>query len=262
MSAHVDYLRLATFDFPAHQYASANIMESYPGGWEQAGWLQYRGWKKEQIFVGRANQEDKLHGIIQISGMQSNQLFPNMQQLDKHYCTRLDVQMTIPMPENLKLKKVHKNLGKRISTLISSESNDTLYVGNRKSDIFTRLYQKPLDRMYLRLEFELKGQRSRAAWLALLAGATVDEIFKYYFERSKLPDAVKKHFDLADIGETDKAMRAEILKDSQKKLAWIQSIDSAIMQAMNDHDIGQEVKHIVNAWALVARNIDRMNEED
>jgi len=262
MNAHLDYIRLASFEFSAHQDATAELMLFTPGGWTFGSWLQYKGWKKESIFVGRGEQNKKRHGILQVSGRQSQEMLEFLLQHEKHYCTRMDIQMTIPMPAGVYLTKIHKNLGKKVSTLISSESNDTLYVGNRSSDIFTRLYEKVLDRKYLRLEFELKGQRSRAAWLALLAGASVGEIFKYYYEKSILPAGVKKHYDVSGIDDTDKAMRAEVVKEAQKKLAWIQSIDGAIMKAIFDHDIGEEVRHIVQTWAAVSCNVDKLRDED
>ena len=100
-------------------------------------------------------------------------------ELPHWYATRVDVQITIPQPK-ISLEKIHKSLGKKKTTLISSEANQTLYVGARTSDVFTRLYEKPLDKMYLRLEFEIKGGSARAVWESIRGGTTIGQIFNYY----------------------------------------------------------------------------------
>ena len=262
MTAHLDYIRLATWGDSDQQIATAEIMEENPGDWEFSKWLQYSGWRKEQIFVGRGEQKGQRHGIIQISGRQAQDKLALMMRNVDHYCTRIDFQVTIPMPPDVSLTKVHKSLGKKISTLISSEMNDTLYIGNRTSDIFTRCYVKPLGQLWLRLEFELKGERSRAAWRALLAGENPDRIFKYYLEKSQLPNVVKKHFLDPDVDATDKAMREQALKDANVKLAWLQSLDKCIFEMMNNHDIDEQTKQLIRAWAAMADNIDINNNKD
>ena len=263
MTAHLDYIRLATWNDSDQQLITADIMERDPGDWEFSKWLQYTGWRKDQIFLGRGEQKRQRHGIIQISGNRSNQMLPVLtHSAGEHYCTRIDFQVTIPLPSDVSLTKVHKSLGKKISTLISSEMNDTLYIGNRTSDIFTRCYVKPLNQLWLRLEFELKGERSRAAWRALLAGENPDRIFKYYLEKSQLPNVVKKHFLDPDVDATDKAMREQALKDANVKLAWLQSLDKCIFEMMNNHDIDEQTKQLIRAWAAMADNIDINNNKD
>ena len=262
MTAHLDYIRLATWGDSDQQIATSEIMEESPGEWEFSKWLQYTGWRKEQIFVGRGEQKGQRHGIIQISGRQAQDKLALMLRNVDHYCTRIDFQVTIPLPPDVSLTKVHKSLGKKISTLISSEMNDTLYIGNRTSDIFTRCYVKPLEQLWLRLEFELKGERSRAAWRALLAGENPDRIFKYYLEKSKLPNVVKKHFMDPDVDATNKAMREQTLMDANVKLIWLQSLDKCIFEMMNNHDIDEQTKQLIRAWAAMADNIDINNDKD
>ena len=148
------------------------------------------------------------------------------------------------------------------ASIIQSELNDTLYVGARTSDVFTRLYEKPLDEMHLRLEFEFKGKVARGIWLALQAKNTPDEIFQHYLKKSKLPDYVKKHyFDVQD-GETAFAIRQEIAKTDAAKLTWLQSCDSSVRQALYNHNIGDEVQRLVMSWANEAGNVDIIREND
>ena len=263
MIAKLDFLRLATWDIPAMAYSTSYLMELMPGGWEQSKWLQYHGWKNEVLFTGTGEQNKKRHSIINMSGYRADDHYNALLELDAHYCTRLDVQVTIRQPENVHLDEVYARIKNHVkSSLIQSDENDTLYIGARASDIFTRLYEKILDAKYLRLEFEIKGKRSRAAWRALQAGSSADEIFAYYLKRVKLPSDIKELYKLAEDGETEHAMNMEIEKDDQKTLEWLQSIDGAMRKALANHNIGENVKILVDGWAGFASNLDSMKEND
>jgi hypothetical protein len=116
--------------------------------------------------------------------------------------------------------------------------------------------------MFLRLEFELKGARSRAAWLAYYQGESATGLFNYYKSKSMLPMAVKQYFELSDDHVTEYAMREEIKNDANKTLEWLRSIDDAVIMALHNHQIGLEVAHLVQSWAGISSNLDRMKEED
>lgn len=259
LKTHLDYLRLATWDLASYPLLMSSLMEKWPGNWEQGSWLQYKGWRKEQIFIGRGFQNKRHHAVCQASGVQAEKMKSGFLELEKWYCTRLDVQMTIPSPD-INLDRIHKSLGAKKTTLISSEKNKTLYLGSRTSDIFTRLYEKPLNEMYLRLEFEIKGQSAKSAWVALQAGTLVSQIFAYYLGRSKLPIVVKRHYDNAGANDTDLHLVAETLHNAERKLKWLQSIDNAVMLAITDPDIGVRVQTLVMSWANYAGNLDKMDD--
>jgi hypothetical protein len=263
MLAKIDFLRLATWDTAELAFLTSYLMKSLEGGFEHSKWLQYKGWKKDSIFIGHGEQKNRLHGVVNISGYKSDDYFVNFLEWETFYCTRLDVQVTIRQPNDVILPEVYERIREFTkASLIQSDLNDTLYVGSRNSDIFTRLYEKVLDTKYLRLEFEIKGKRARSAWRALQNGSTASEIFNYYASKSALPVDILRLFELADDKITDKAMNEEILKDDQKTLAWLQSIDSAFMKALSNHNIGDQVKIILDGWLAYAGNLDRMNEED
>lgn len=176
------------------------------------------------------------------------------------YCTRLDIQMTIEKSGWVDLGKLHKSLGRKRTTLISSEHNDTLYFGSRESDKFARLYEKPLgDKMYLRMEFELKGKMASGAWDAILAGETVGGIYKRLLMQSILPNKFMQMFENADDDATELALRTEIEHDNQKTLKWIMSLDAAMRRHMNNHEIGDEVIKIVRSWAQETIYVDNTN---
>lgn len=257
MTAHLDFIRLGSWSYSSYPHTLSNILEAWPGGWTQGKWLQYVGWRKTGFFIGHGEQNGRRHHVISVSGHLSQRMQAGLAKQSKWYGTRIDLQVTILKPEKLSLPKIQKRMGKKTATLISSETNDTLYLGSRTSELFTRLYEKPLDQMYLRLEFELKSTRARACWDAIKAGESVSSIFKYYLIKSKLPDNVKKLFDDARDESTQLAMDAEIAADSAKILAWIRSLDSCMIRHMNNHDIGNEVREVVRSWAYHSATVDK-----
>jgi hypothetical protein len=263
MLAKLDFLRLATWDTAELAFLTSHLLELMQGTFSHAKWLQYRGWKNDVVFIGHGEQKNRLHGVVNMSGYSSDDHYHALIEWDTFYCSRIDVQVTVRQPNEVILPEVYERIREFTKTsLIQSELNDTLYVGSRSSDIFTRLYEKVLDTKYLRLEFEIKGKRARSAWRALQAGSSPSEIFNYYASKSHLPVDILRLFELADDGITSHAMREEIKADDEKTLAWLQSIDGAFMKALSNHNIGDQVQMILDGWCAYAGNLDRLNEED
>ena len=263
MKSKLDFLRLATWDYTAHTFLTAHLLKCFDETWERSKWLQYKGWKSKTVFVGVGEQKGDRHGIVNISGHAADSVYVNLLEWPSHYCTRIDLQITVRQPEIVHLDEVYARVKNHTkASLIQSDENDTLYIGARESAIFTRLYEKILDTKYLRLEFEIKAGRARAAWRAICSGATTDNIFTHYLKGVKLPSDIKELFELAEDGETDYAMTAEILKDDLKTLKWLQSIDGAFMKALGNHNIGEEVHSILVGWSAYAGNLDMMREYD
>lgn len=262
--AALDFLRLATWDITEHTNLLAELLQDSGGKWEHSKWLQYHGWKRETFFLGTGYQNKRRHSIVNISGYQADRNLTNMLHLDNYYATRVDLQITIPQPKIIDLPELYEWLkvdGVKAS-IIQSELNDTLYVGARTSDVFIRLYQKPLEQMHLRLEFEFKGKVARGIWYALRAKSTVDQVFQHYLAKSKLPDYVKEHYFDVEDGATAFAIRQEIAQTDAKKLVWLQSCDASVRQALYNHNIGGEVQMLVISWANEAANVDIILEND
>jgi hypothetical protein len=264
MKAALDFLRLATWDIAEHTFLLADILSSQPGELEPGKWLQYHGWRRDGFFIGTGEQKQKRHSIVNISGHLADSQFKQLLPINTYYGTRIDLQITIPKPDGVDLNAIYYSLkDKEIkSSCIQSELNDTLYVGARTSDVFTRLYEKPLDKMYLRLEFEFKGKVARAIWRALQNGSSVDQIFQHYLEKSRLPEWVKKHYFEAKDGQTAFAIKKEIEKTDEKILDWLQSIDASVRQALYNENIGENVRMLVMSWANEASNVDTIEELD
>lgn len=254
--ASLDYIRLASFNF-LYSKVIAKFMRDWPGKMKRGRWLQYKGWKTESLFVGAGEQDGERHLIISCSGAAANDLAAFVADWKELYCTRLDVQRTIKRPKHAKLRRIRKATETKNTTLIQSIENDTLYVGSRTSDCFTRLYEKPVDETFLRLEFELKGKRAKAAWLAMQHGKTASTIFVYYLNKSKLPNTVKAWYtETSDKNEEDFEQLA-VLHSARKKLGWLRSLDACMEKAMSDHDIGEDVKELVRSWAEFAEHLDK-----
>lgn len=260
----LDFLRLATWDITEHTNLLAELLQDSDGKWDHSKWLQYHGWKRETFFLGTGFQNKRRHSIINISGYLADRNYTNLALLDSYYGTRIDLQITIPQPKNISLPEVYKRVRSADfkTSIIQSELNATLYVGARTSDVYIRLYQKPLDQMHLRLEFEFKGKVAKGIWRALQAESTPDEIFQHYLAKCKLPDYVKEHYYDVQDGETAFAIRQEIAKTDKHKLDWLQSIDASVRQALYNHNIGDEVQRLVMSWANEAGNVDRIREND
>lgn len=256
MKSQIDYLRLASWGHEPYVEVLASIMSTWPGQWERSKWLQYSGWRKEQFFIGMGEQHKKRHAVMQASGSFAQKIFMVLADFEGWYCTRIDIQRTVKRPEWVELSELFKVLGKKGTSLISSEENDTLYLGARTSELFTRLYEKLFEEMYIRLEFELKGNRALMALQALYGREDCDRIYEYYLDKCKLPNRYIDLFRNCDHEATKLAMTKERTHESLKKLKWIESLDSAVRLAIADHEIGENVKSLVRSWSRFADEID------
>ena len=257
--ASVDYLRLASFEFNYAKLIS-EFMNSWAEHYKPGKWLQYDGWKLGKLFVGVGEQSRKRHMIMSISGPETHKLAEWMHNELSFYATRLDVQRTIQKPKHSQLRRIQKSTKTNNCTLIESPENHTLYIGSRTSDCFTRLYEKPLDTMYLRLEFELKGKRARSAWGAYVHGRTPSDIFTHYLDKSHLPNTVKAWFSEPDDDHSVEFEMEQVTHDAKKKLAWLRSLDDSINQAMACHEIGEQVRGLIRMWAQEADRLDEIDQ--
>ncbi len=260
----LDFIRLATWDITEHAYSLSDILTNEPGEWEPGKWLQYHGWRKDSHFIGTGEQNHKRHSIINVSGYKADAKYKSFLKFETYYATRIDIQITIRKPSDIDLSTIYKQWSndKTKISLIQSEQNDTLYIGQRTSPVFIRLYEKPLDSMYLRLEFEFKGRVARGIWRALQSKSHIDEIFQHYLYKSHLPDPIKVLYSIVRNGDTKFAIRKEIMKTDRAKLDWLRTIDSSVRQALYNDNIGLDVRELVISWASEAANVDIINEID
>lgn len=155
---------------------------------------QYRGAKYSfpsgTIFVGEGIQEDMPHYLTRITGELAHEERHRIYNAVKSgyaRVTRLDLQITTPEPRGWSqwalLERIHKQ--GRIKQWRESKDiegrAETVYIGNRQSERFTRVYIKMTDggERLLRLEVEYKGKRARAMGRSLAAGRTAAGYLKH-----------------------------------------------------------------------------------
>lgn len=250
-SVQCDWLTLATFDFAKYCLAVADIRRIAIGeDWKEGRWLQYTGFTNgKDIFYGMAVQSGgREHFILKISGSTAGSLLDEI--LSKEwssyfYATRIDVQRTRTPPKWWIPRDVYDDLKKRKGTcsMIESETGSTVYIGNRSSGRFCRLYEKQIGEGMLRCEIELKGQHSRMAWGFLLKGKSVADIYAAHLEKLPLQPNEKESF--MPNHENDLDLRLEELKISNERaLKWLRTLLPKMQQMAASHDIGEQVRGI------------------
>lgn len=247
MSHYLDYLRVSTWNQEEYLRELVGLRKAGTR-WRKAKWLQYSGFKSDEYFYGIGEQQGRRHFILQASGPASAKLFELVKENDSFYCNRIDLQLTVKEPENYDPKELYdvtrKISGNRRGTsLILSDTGSTVYFGNRTSDSFARCYQKTIQGAnFLRLELELKGVTARFTYENLrLGNLSAAEAYNHLFRRFKKPKMLDELFDIKN-DKFAQFERFEHLKIRNDKLAWLMSLENAIIAMGNDHVTGQSVK--------------------
>jgi hypothetical protein len=257
----IDWLTIASYQFTPYTEMAASLRRFLPHGWKRSRWLQYDGWHNpDGIFHGHALQSnDKEHYIVKISGALAHEWLHDMlgdpdgwQMLQHWYATRLDIQVTKPVPDWWLIRNLHDNYmaqGRNVS-IIQSATGSTLYLGARTSDRFVRFYEKQLETMYLRLEFELKGRFSRHGFIGLLDGTiTVADLFAGHLAALRLPEEQGDYYFPDDAKDISFPKHIRMI-DNDARLKWLLSLQGKFAQMANDHDIGERVRDIFASLAI------------
>lgn len=252
MRAHLDYLRLATWDDATAMKLNASVRQMY-GKWRTSHWLQYSGWASDHAFYGTGEQNGRRHDVARISGTDAHKLLEiaRYRDLKLAYSTRLDVQITIPQPEKydpFKTYETAQQVKNRACSFIHSETGSTIYFGNRTSDVFARCYQKEIDaHRFLRLEFEIKGYHAKTCWIELFHGATATAVFNTYLKRVTLPEHLHRWFTSID-DDSELLLEIQRAHDNDKQLAWFGSLHDTVVKMGNDHQMGDTVRRLLVQW--------------
>ncbi len=250
----IDYIRVATFDFKLYCDISAKMDNKYTG-WRSTKWLQYKMRRsQDNVSYGIGEQQKRPHGIFESSGSKAHEfahwIFRTQQlNLDKLYCTRIDLQVTREFEQRPDYHQLYKRQRKP-AQLILGDTGNTLYIGNRESDTFWRLYDKtPTE---IRLEVEIKGNQAKSAFNAFMHNASVKEIYQTYLRKSRVPAVLANKYmiseDVLDMSE----YRIQADDDMQKKLAWLKQLDELVHKLCNDHDTHDEMLNILSRWTEYA----------
>lgn len=157
----VDWLTLTTWNYRQWimltEYLRDNVEHTKP---QTAHKMQYAGsrWWTEggSLFQGIGDQRGASHCIIEVSGALANDVKRLIDRcisinIDEWTCTRMDVQVTRPVPEwdAVGLFNAAKERGHTVGWA-SSRDHDygelaTVYIGSKRSGRFARFYQKPVN---------------------------------------------------------------------------------------------------------------------
>ena len=149
-------------------------------------------------------------------------------------------------------------LSKRKSrSIILNPETSTVYLGNRSSDLFMRLYEKLInEKMYLRLEFELKGAYSRNWWTHWnSAPEIIDMLFVSCVNRIGLPEPYKTWFNPND-DRTDVLNSDKLEADLARKLTYIRNTETALVRYLYAHSTQEYVISLVERLSKSIQYID------
>lgn len=236
----IDWLTLTTFNTK-----NARMMDALLG--EMIGFdadvvacknLQYEGVKGDGFFVGTGTQNGKDHFMFRFSGELSDKVMFNKLRpsLD---CSRIDLQLTIPLPDFADTVAVftdaervisaierERTIGKRkVNCITGSDGLCTLYVGSRSSEKIYRIYTKEVDgSLWLRFEVEYKGKNR-------MAGKALRKITKDPTEATRLIagelGTIPDHELLRELKAHIASVRGDIMpytkrvEDDQVTLKWL-----------------------------------------
>lgn len=247
----IDYIRLATWDFKLYCDLSATIRRKYVG-WYKSRWLQYKMERsQDNVSYGLGQQNKKPHAIIEASGVDAHVFFhwlitTQEDSLDRLYCVRLDLQSTRKPSKPFDYVKAHKRLRKPKGLRLGDTGN-TLYIGNRESNSFWRIYDK--SDTHIRVEVELKGKQAQGGWLFLTHKPDcIHELYAGHLKRSRVPNVLAKEYMDGHTPADLEEIRVIVPEDLDAKLQWLGTLDALIYKLANDHDTNARMQILMSRW--------------
>lgn len=173
----------------------------------------------------------------------------------KWYATRIDIQKTLPQPDWWNPHEIYletvENWGNRAATVIQSETGNTLYLGNRASGRFCRMYEKNLGGKMIRLEIELKKEHASKAFALLLTEGleSISSIYTAHLNRLATFTYVKEYFTPDDARAIDIRI-AEEEGDDERRYKWLLRLVPTFQRLANSHSHGQLTREIFYSLSL------------
>lgn len=215
--------------------------------------LQYDGWSLPyrgmggNVFLGTAMQEGRDNYMLRLSGYAAEDLKgPVFSQIRQGIAkvTRVDVQITTYCPNDWsqwELLVRMKELGRLTGWVESSNRNhmsETVYVGSRTSERFTRVYIKWAGKTRLvRLEIEYKGNRANAVVRALSRTSTTSQFLLYELQKTLKDDKLRQLFEPSLVGVKPMNIKLRVDSSAEKTENWlIGQVLPAFTRHINDHD--------------------------
>lgn len=252
--------------------------------WKDADFRAWQGWQNEQpgelkagkirmyegiwrgnSFIGEGRQGNKSHGLVRVSGAESHEAFYQLSECGYTKCTRLDVQVTTPLPLGYSARQFADDIRagqgeqfKRAVRLLENDDGlDTVYIGSGSSDRFARFYVKLVDEVrYLRFEVEFKAEwadliaRDLQTNENVLSGVLMDFISSIGVDDTQ--GVIKMFSDLLVSAKAGLKLGYDV-RDKNKTLEWIlEQVTPAMIRLLHDHEIGSYLANHLNS--LVERH--------
>lgn len=266
-SAGVDWLTVSAHDSPKREQLrewgiEAMMADAAPGN--TVGPFALRGWKgggTRHIQVG----EKRDAVIVRLMGGIALDTWKAAYGLSDH-CSRIDIQTTVeqqPFDKDLAVEcwanasETRTRTGRRpqLDLYARAGRGATLYVGDRASRLFARLYDRyaktglEADRNQWRYEVEAK--RERAEQVAALLAARDDPgalsaalVFDHFDSRGVLPI-----FDPGDCFHLPGLPPEET--DDDRSLRWLKSSCRPVLTRLHAHGRGEDLRRSLDLVALV-----------
>lgn len=254
-----DYLRLTTFNRSSMEslvtlLTSCDVQPSDLTLRGYAGYMQT--FPDGSVFWGQGEQKGMHHWIVQVSGAKSNKAMSQVIEsgIEDYSCTRLDLQITLPVPDWFKSRSFLDTLrtgtwvGRaRKCTSVDNYGNDTVYIGSKTSDRFIRVYVKEVE--WLRFEVQYAKERADGC-LKMMARHwhrggrwVVGGILNN--EVSQLPEhPVVAMYDKSL--DPYQPVTVTLQKPTSRRMKWfVKQCCPAIMTLLNDHDNGYRTREIL-----------------
>jgi len=212
-------------------------------GARQARRLQFEGrtLAEGSVFCGEAFINGQRWNMLQVSGAHAHETLGLIARENiPMRCKRIDLQVTIPIDlEQYDALATYNSCDTTSKLLMLNESDGTatIYLGQRTSRKYARLYVKRLYSDYLRLEYEFKRDYARIIYdNILLHGAVVcDDIFQGALDKSHYPTWVKQQFSISENGvKPSQLTPIEELHATEGYWDYLSNVKQSIIRSLED----------------------------
>lgn len=212
--------------------------------------------EKGTLFYGERTWHGKQWALLVASGESAHYLLKYLWRTDvaswAHVrCTRLDVQVTIPWPDEIFYLRHLPLTGNVKATVVHGLSEgdewaETLYLGSRASPVLVRAYRKRVDehgRDWLRVEVEYKQQASKTLFWLILGDRAIGNWFGPVLERCEpLYQMIDPYLD-------DDPDRPTTHRVETKTFRWLNTtVANCVCRLLNDDDHHEQMVALVAQW--------------